>query len=236
MKIAVLGTGAGARCHIAALSALGHEVVVGTRDPHATSIRSAPDMTGTPPFPVFHAEHPEVGLTTFAEAADAAELVINGIDGANAVAALSRVPDDALAGKTLVDYAVPYEYDPDVPHPWPTPWGVMPRLTVCDTDSLAERIQRAHPDARVVKAFVTQEQETVVGPGEFGGGDHTMLIAGDHQGAKEQVTEVLHGYGWRDVLDLGDLHAARGMEMYAHLHCAIGLALGGRRFGVKIVR
>ncbi|WP_274536119.1 hypothetical protein [Streptomyces sp. CB03234] len=40
------------------------------------------------------------------------------------------------------------------------------------------------------------------------------------------------------MLDLGDLHAARGMEMYAHLHMAIGLALGGvgSHFGVKAVR
>ncbi|MFF3275946.1 NADPH-dependent F420 reductase [Streptomyces chrestomyceticus] len=237
MKIAVLGTGAGARCHTARLAELGHQVVVGTRDPQATLARREPDMMGTPPYRDFHAAHPGLPLRTFAEAADAGELVINGIDGANAVTALSAIPPDALAGKTLIDYAVPYLYQQpgQVERPWPTPWGVMPRLQPVDTDSLAEQIQRALPDAKVVKAFVTQEQETVTHPEEFADGDHTTVVAGDHDDAKTAAGELLRAYGWRDILDLGPLAAARGMEMYAHLHTAIGLALG-TRFGVKIIR
>ncbi|MER6997475.1 NAD(P)-binding domain-containing protein [Streptomyces sp. NPDC000410] len=237
MKIAVLGTGAGARCHAAKLKELGHQVTVGTRDPEATLARTEPDMMGTPPFADFLAGHPDLALTTFADAAAAGELVINGIDGANAVRTLTAIPSGALAGKVLIDYAVPFIYNPDVPHPWPTPWGTMPRLSPVDTDSLGEQIQRALPDTKVVKAFVTQEQETVVNPAEFGGGDHTMFVAGDHEDAKTAVAELLRSYGWSDILDLGSLHAARGMEMHSHLHTAIGLALGGsHRFGIKIVR
>lgn len=236
MKIAVLGTGAGARCHAAKLSGLGHQVVVGTRDPGATLARTEPDMMGTPPFPVFLAEHPELTLATFGEAAAAGALVINGIDGANAARTLGGIDAGALSGKVLIDYAVPYLYNPDIPHPWPTPWGVMPRLDPVDIDSLGEQIQRALPDTKVVKAFVTQEQETVVDPAEFGGGDHTMFIAGDHPDAKQAATELLRSYGWSDILDLGPLAVARAMEMYGHMHCAIGIALGGHRFGIKVVR
>ncbi|WP_367048560.1 NAD(P)-binding domain-containing protein [Streptomyces sp. Je 1-332] len=237
MKIAILGTGAGARQHAARLSALGHQVIVGTRDPEATLARTEPDMMGTEPFAAFHAAHPELTLATFAEAADAGELVINGIDGANAVAALTALPAGALTGKILIDYAVPYVYQQpgDPEHSWPTPWGEMPRLDPVDTDSLAEQIQRALPDTFVVKTFVTQEQETVVDPGEFAGGDHTMFLAGDHEGAKTAARELLNAYGWNDIIDLGPLAAARGLEMYAHFHTAVGLALGGR-FGVKIIR
>ncbi|MFK0292578.1 NADPH-dependent F420 reductase [Streptomyces sp. NPDC090442] len=239
MKIAVLGTGGGARSHIAKLLELGHEVAVGTRDPQATLARTEPDMMGNPPFRQFLAEHPGVTLLTFGEAAATADgPVINGIDGHNAVAALTPIAG-ALADKTLIDYAVPFVYQHDSEHPWPTPWGVMPKLDPCDTDSLGERIQRALPDTKVVKSFVTQEQATVVDPQSVGDGDHTMFVAGDHADAKRRATELLKSYGWRDVLDLGPLVCARGMEMYAHLHSAIGFGLGqqfGGHFGIKVVR
>ncbi|MEU1778080.1 MULTISPECIES: NADPH-dependent F420 reductase [Streptomyces] len=239
MKITVLGTGGGARAHIAKLAGLGHEVHVGTRDPRATLARTEPDMMGTPPFKEFLAEHPGIQLHTFGDAAAASDgLVINGIDGHNAVAALSAIAD-RLAGKTLIDYAVPYIYNPDVEHPWPTPWGIMPKLEPVDTDSLGERIQRALPDTKVVKSFVTQEQTTVVDPKAVGDGDHTMFVAGDDADAKRQATELLKAYGWTDVLDLGPLVCARGMEMYAHMHSAIAFGLGqqfGGHFGIKVVR
>ncbi|MFQ6198683.1 NADPH-dependent F420 reductase [Streptomyces sp. NPDC000405] len=239
MKITVLGTGGGARAHIAKLAGLGHEVHVGTRDPRATLARTEPDMMGTPPFKEFLAEHPGIQLHTFGDAAAASDgLVINGIDGHNAVAALSAIAG-RLAGKTLIDYAVPYIYNPDVEHPWPTPWGIMPKLEPVDTDSLGERIQRALPDTKVVKSFVTQEQTTVVDPKAVGDGDHTMFVAGDDADAKRQATELLKAYGWTDVLDLGPLVCARGMEMYAHMHSAIAFGLGqqfGGHFGIKVVR
>ncbi|MFF3113571.1 NADPH-dependent F420 reductase [Kitasatospora sp. NPDC057904] len=237
MKIAVLGTGGGGRAHAAKLAELGHQVYVGTRDPEATLARTEPDMMGNPPYRQFLADRPGITLLPFGEAAGAAdEIVINGIDGHHALDALTGIAD-ALTGKVLVDYAVPYLYDHATEHPWPTPWGVMPKLDPCDTDSLAEQIQRALPDVKVVKSFVTQEQATVVDPGAIGDGDHTMFLAGEDATAKHTVTTLLKAYGWSDILDLGPLVAARGMEMYAHMHSAIGLALGlGTHFGVKVVR
>ncbi|MFI6768908.1 NADPH-dependent F420 reductase [Streptomyces sp. NPDC050355] len=239
MKIAVLGTGGGGRAHAAKLAELGHEVYVGTRDVEATLARTEPDMMGNPPYKQWLADHPGITLLTFGDAAAAAdEIVINGIDGHNAVAALTAIADQ-LAGKTLIDYAVPFLYQHETEHPWPTPWGVMPKLDPCDTDSLGERIQRALPRTKVVKSFVTQEQTTVVDPNAVGGGDHTMFVAGDHADAKQRTTDLLKSYGWSDVLDLGPLVCARGMEMYAHMHSAIGFGLGqrfGGHFGIKVVR
>ncbi|MFF4603667.1 NADPH-dependent F420 reductase [Streptomyces sp. NPDC001339] len=238
MKIAVLGTGGGGRAHAAKLAELGHEVFVGTRDPQATLARTEPDMMGNPPYKEFLADHPGLTLLTFGEAAAAADLVINGIDGHNALATLTAIADQ-LAGKTLIDYAVPFIYQHETEHPWPTPWGVMPKLDPCDTDSLGEQIQRALPRTKVVKSFVTQEQDTVVNPRAIGGGDHTMFVAGEHADAKQQTTDLLKSYGWSDILDLGPLVCARGMEMYAHMHSAIGFGLGqqfGGHFGIKVVR
>ncbi|MGW7412122.1 NADPH-dependent F420 reductase [Streptomyces sp. NPDC054863] len=235
MKIAVLGTGGGGRAHAAKLAELGHEVTVGTRDPQLTLGRTEPDLMGTPPFGQWLAGHPGIKLMPFADAAQSADFVINGIDGANAVRELTAISRH-LAGKTLMDYAVPYRYNPQQAYPWPTPWGVMPALDPVDSDSLGERIQRALPATKIVKACVTQEQETATAPEAIGGGDHTMFIAGEHSDAKEQVTALLRSYGWQDVLDLGPIVACRGMEMYAHMHSAIQFALGGARFGIKVVR
>ncbi|OII65164.1 NADP oxidoreductase [Streptomyces sp. CC53] len=239
MKIAVLGTGGGARAHAARLLDLGHDVYVGTRDPEATLARTEPDMMGNAPYGQWLAEHPGITLKSFGDAAAAADgLVINGIDGHNAVAALSAIAEQ-LAGKALIDYAVPFVYQHETEHPWPTPWGVMPKLEPCDTDSLGEQIQRALPATKVVKSFVTQEQSTVVDPKAIGGGDHTMFVAGDDAEAKQQATDLLKAYGWTDILDLGPLVCARGMEMYAHMHSAIGFGLGqqyGGHFGIKVVR
>ncbi|GHG75112.1 NADPH-dependent F420 reductase [Streptomyces griseocarneus] len=234
-KIAVLGTGGGGRAHTAKLHELGHQVTVGTRDPEATLARTEPDMMGHPPYKQWLADHPGIPLATFADAAAAGEIIINGTDGANSVKALTSAGAENLAGKVLIDYAVPFLYNPETEHPWPTPWGVMPRLDPVDTDSLAEQIQRAFPDARVVKAFVTQEQDTVVNPRSIGDGDHSMFIAGNDADAKQTVTQLLKDYGWSDIIDLGDLYAARGMEMYAHMHSAIGFAMGGH-FGIKVIR
>ncbi|WP_345017079.1 hypothetical protein [Streptomyces shaanxiensis] len=109
-----------------------------------------------------------------------------------------------------------------------------PRATLARTEP---DIQRALPRTKVVKAFVTQEQDTVVDPKAIGAGDHTMFIAGEHTDAKAAVTDLLMAYGWTDILDLGPLVSARGMEMYAHMHSAIGFALGfGTHFGIKVVR
>ncbi|MCX5611843.1 MULTISPECIES: NADPH-dependent F420 reductase [unclassified Streptomyces] len=235
MKVAVLGTGAGGRAHAARLVELGHEVILGTRDSQDTLSRTEPDFMGIEPYEQWLADYPGIQLMHFGEAAAAADFVINGIDGAGAVGVLGGIGRQ-LAGKTLMDYAVPFIYNPEQAHPWPTPWGVMPALDPVDHDSLGERIQRALPAVKVVKACVTQEQETVVDPQSVGGGDHTIFIAGDHDDAKAEVTGLLRSYGWQDILDLGPLVSSRGMEMYSHMHSAIQFALGGARFGIKVVR
>ncbi|MFF2789422.1 hypothetical protein ACFVT6_22145 [Streptomyces sp. NPDC058049] len=88
----------------------------------------------------------------------------------------------------------------------------------------------------MVKACVTLEQDTAVGPRGIGGGDHTMFIAGEDADAKQQVTELLRASGRQDAPDLGPIVSSRGMERYAHMHSAIQFAPGGARFGIKVIR
>jgi len=77
MRVAVLGTGVVGRTLAAKLDELGHEVVIGTREPAVTNARTEPGGFGTPPFPHWQAGHPEVRLLSFAEAAAFAGLVLS---------------------------------------------------------------------------------------------------------------------------------------------------------------
>ena len=88
MNIAVLGTGMVGRAIAARLAELGHVVTIGSRDPEATTRRIEPDAIGTPPYRDWAAVHPAVQLATFAEAASAAELVVNATSGAATLDAL----------------------------------------------------------------------------------------------------------------------------------------------------
>ena len=77
MKIAVLGTGTVGRTVAGALAGLGHEAVVGTRDPEATLARTAPDAMGAVPFGEWLVDNPDVPLVAYREAAAGADLVVN---------------------------------------------------------------------------------------------------------------------------------------------------------------
>jgi 8-hydroxy-5-deazaflavin:NADPH oxidoreductase len=76
----------------------------------------------------------------------------------------------------------------------------------------------------------------MVQPGQLAGGDHTVLICGDDAEAKKVVTELLAGLGHTDVVDLGDISAARGTEMYLPLWARLWQALGTPMFNIKVVR
>ncbi len=226
MKIAVLGTGTVGRTLAGKLSSLGHDVVVGTRDPEATVSRSEPDALGNPAFPVWQAAHPAVRLASFAEAAADAELVINATGGAGSLQALTQAGAANLAGKVLLDVANPLDFSR----------GFPPSLLVKDTDSLAERIQRALPEARVVKSLNTMTAALMVEPTLVGGGDHSAFVSGDDAAAKQTVVDLLTSMGHRDVIDVGDLSTARGTEMLLPLWVRLMDALGTPRFNVKVVR
>ena len=227
MRIAVLGTGMVGQAVAGKLAALGHEVIVGTRDPEATLARSEPDYLGNPPFKVWREAYPEVGLGTPAEAAAGAELVVNASNGAGSVATLESAGEENLAGKVLVDVANPLDVSQ----------GMPPSLFVCNTDSLGEQIQRRFPQARVVKALNTMNCEVMVDPGKVPG-EHDVFLCGEDADAKREVTELLESFGWprERIRDLGGIASARGTEMYVALWVRLWGALGTGYFNIAVVR
>lgn len=226
MKIAIIGTGMVGQTIAAKLVSLGHPVVIGTRDVAQTLGRTSLDGMGNPPYSVWAASHPEARLVPISEAAAWGELVINATSGQGSLAALT-LAGEALSGKILVDIANPLDFSK----------GMPPSLFVCNTDSLGEQIQKAFPKAKVVKTLNIVTAPVMVNPASVAGGDHTMFVAGNDRGSKEQVTEILKKwFGWKDVIDLGDITHARGTEMLLPIWIRTWGALGTPMFGFKIAR
>lgn len=225
MNIAVLGTGMVGQALAARLLELGHDVVVGTRDPQATRSRTEPDAMGNPPFSAWLEAHPAAGLATFAEATAAAELVVNATNGSGALPALEQAGADNLAGKVVLDISNPLDFSA----------GFPPTLFVKDTDSLGEQLQRAFPQARVVKTLNTLNASLMVEPKALGQ-ESSVFVSGDDEAAKATVTELLESFGHTDVIDLGDISTARGTEMLLPVWLRLMGALGTPAFNFKIVR
>ena len=218
MHVAVLGTGVVGRTLAAALHDLGHDVVMGTRDPAATLARDDEALT------TWRGQHGDVSFATFADAADGADLVVNATSGAATLDVLDQV-GEAVDGRVLLDVSNPLDFS----------HGFPPSLFVADTDSLAEQVQAAHPRARVVKALNTVTADLMVRPGLLPE-PSTVFVSGDDPAAKEVVTELLRSLGHTDVLDLGGLSTARGAEMYLALWVRAMGALGTPLFNVRVVR
>ncbi|MBQ0897121.1 NAD(P)-binding domain-containing protein [Micromonospora sp. U56] len=226
MKIAVLGTGMVGQALAGRLAQLGHEVTVGTRDVAATLARTDPDGMGNPPYSRWAQAHPQVNLTTFAEAVAGAELVVNATSGAVSLDALAAAGAEHLAGKVLLDIANPLDFSR----------GFPPSLFVADPDSLGERIQAAYPELKVVKALNTLTAELMVDPKALAGGEHTVFVAGNDVDAKRTVTTLLESFGHTDIIDLGDITGARGTEMLLPVWLRLMGTLNTPRFQFKIVR
>ncbi len=225
MNIAVLGTGGVGRTVAAAIAGLGHDVTIGTRDPEALAARTEPDGMGNPPFSEWHADHTGIAVRAFSEIGEGAELVVNATLGTGSIPALEAVGSERLAGVTILDISNPLDFSQ----------GFPPSLFVSNTDSLAERIQAAFPDARVVKSLNTVTAALMVDPMSLAGGAHSMFVCGNDDGAKAQVTELLRVLGWSQMVDLGDLTAARALEMYVMLWLRLYQVTGTPMVNIAVV-
>ncbi len=218
MRIAVLGTGMVGRALASRLDELGHEVTIGTRDPDRT--RGRADETGD-----FVRAHPDIGLADFKAAATSSEAVVNASSGLVSLDVLTLAGAPALAGKVLIDISNPLDFSK----------GFPPTLAVVDTDSLGEQIQRAFPEARVVKTLNTLNADLMVHPATLGA-PSTVFVSGDDESAKSLVIDLLRSFGHADVVDLGGIETARGTEMYLPLWLRLMGSLGTATFNIHVVR
>lgn len=215
MRYAVLGTGEVGRTLAGRLLELGHEVTLGsrTRD-NPVALEWATAAAG------------RAHAGTFADAAAAGEVVVNAVGGRVALDALRAAGAEHLDGKVLVDVSNPLAFDDG-----------QPRLDPVESDSVAERIQRAFPHTRVVKTLNTVNCQVMVDPGRVPG-EHHVFVCGADARAKERVTGLLAEFGWPAgrVLDLGGIRSARAVEMYLPLWLTLFRGFGHADFNIEVRR
>jgi predicted dinucleotide-binding enzyme len=230
MKIAIFGTGTVGQTIAGKLTVLHHDLMMGTRDVDKTLARTTKDSYGGPSFTEWYAMNKQVKLGTFAEAAAFGEVIFNATNGGNTVTVLKLAGASGLNGKTLIDVSNPLDFSKGMPP------MLIPEL--CNTNSLGEEIQRAFPKVNVVKALNTMWCGLMVNPAIIGAGDHHVFVCGNDSNAKAIANDILGQFGWRteNIIDLGDITAARGTEMILPLWLKIMGTIGNGAFNFKIVK
>ena len=206
MKIGVLGTGMVGEAIASKLVALGHEVMMGSRDAKNPRATAWAKRAGG-----------RAQMGTFADSAAFAEMLFNCTHGASSLEALRSAGEKPLRGKVLIDVAN------ILPPAQSGPW------------SLGEEIQNAFPETKVVKALNTMNCHIMIDPSKVGG-SNTVFMSGNDLDAKKKVRELLGSFGWDDIIDVGDIGTARAVESYLPLWMALWKTLGTADFNIKVVR
>ena len=214
MNIGVLGTGVTGQTIGTKLIQLGHEVMLGSRDEaNPPAVAWAKDQ----------GQHALYG--TFKNAAVFGEIIFNCTLGSGSLEALDQAGAENLKGKVLIDTSNPLDRSTDM-------WT----LTVCNTDSLGEQIQRAFPETRVVKTLNTVNANVMVDPAKLLEKTH-VFVSGNDIEAKATVVRILRDwFGWKSVIDLGDISTARGTEGYILMWLRLYGALKTADFNIRVVR
>ena len=212
-RVGVLGSGEVGRRLAAGFPSRGHDVMIGSRDPDKSELREW--LSG---------EGAGVEAGTFAEAAAHGELLVLAVLGNAAEEAIADAGPENFSGKVVIDAMNPLDFS----------GGFPPKLSITGEDSLGERVQRALPDAKVVKAFNTIGNPYFVDP-SFSEGKPTMLIAGDDEDAKRTVGDVLADFGWPDPVDIGGIEGSRELEAICIAWVKIGGARGAWDHGFKLL-
>lgn len=213
MKIGVLGTGVTGQTIASKLVELGHDVMMGSRE------------EANPKAVAWAKEEGHNALYgTFMNAAAFGEIVFNCTLGPASLDALRMAGADNLRGKILIDTSNPLNKSTD-------PWT----LTVCNTDSLGEQIQRIFPDTKVVKTLNTVNANVMVEPLKLI--ERTQVfVSGNDIEAKAIVVRILREwFGWKEILDLGDITTSRAVEMFLPLWQSLRKVIPDQRFNIKIV-
>jgi 8-hydroxy-5-deazaflavin:NADPH oxidoreductase len=222
MKVAIIGSGIVGQTLGKKLVELGHDVILGTRDPN--KLDEAKGWAGSLS-DWLSAVGNKATIATFAAAAAQGEIIINATHGMASLAALQTAGAENLQGKILIDVANELDFSQ----------GMPPKSLAADTISLGEKIQAAFPNTKVVKTLNTMNCAVMVNPKQIADGNHTVFVSGNDADAKAKVTELLQSFGWTDIFDLGDITSARGTEMMMPIWLRAFGKLGNVPYNFKIV-
>src|SRR6476659_4371325 len=212
-RVGVLGSGEVGRRLAAGFSSRGHDVMIWSREPGKPELSEWLSGDGA-----------GIRAGTFADTAAHGELLALAVLGNAAQEAIAEAGPDNFAGKVVIDAMNPLDFSA----------GFPPKLSICGEDSLGECVQRALPDAKVVKAFNTVGNPYFIDP-SFSEGQPTMLIAGNDEDAKRTVRDLLADLGWSDTVDIGGIEGSRELEAICIVWVKIGGARGAWDHGFKLL-
>jgi predicted dinucleotide-binding enzyme len=214
MKVGVFGSGVVGQTIGGRVAELGHEVMVGTRDP--AKLQDWLSKIGG-----------KARIGSLAETAVHGEILFNATNGSGSLEAFALAGEANLNGKILIDISNPLDFS----------HGMPPTLFVSNTDSLGEQIQRTFPKVKVVKTLNTVTASLMVNPRQLADGEHHLFVSGNDPDAKAEVVNLLADwFGWKHIVDLGDITTARGTEMYLPIWLRLWGALGTGLFNIKVVK
>ncbi|MFI8101258.1 NADPH-dependent F420 reductase [Streptomyces sp. NPDC086023] len=213
-QIGILGAGRVGTNLAGKLSQAGHDVILGRRSP-AEGTPAPPEGTG-----------PRVSFADQRTTARTAEIVINATPGDSALDRLARLRAE-LAGKILIDVSnATREAADGLPGELCLPGG-----------SLAEKLQDALPDTRVVKTLNTMLFTVMTAP-ETLATPPTAYLSGNDEDAKKTVSGLLGDLGWQPawIENLGDITTARATEAMVLVVPHILRRHGFEPFAVSLAR
>lgn len=215
-KIGIFGTGVVGSTIGSKLIQLGYQVMMGSRSAHNEKAREWVDANGK-----------NASQGTFAEAAQFGDMLFNCTKGEYSLEVIQLAGEDHIKGKILVDVSNPLDFSRGMPP------ILKPELT--NTNSLGEELQKRLGNTHVVKTLNIVNCEVMVDATKCGG-DATMFLAGNDKNAKSEVEGLLRQFGWKDIIDLGDIRHARSTEMMLPIWLSTYLATNNASIGFKIVR
>ena len=209
MKIGIIGSGDVGKTLAVALNQNGQEVMLSSREPKVLAS--------------FIADNAGILIGNPFETASFGEVVINATPGLKSLDALLPLKH-SLYNKILIDLSNPLEF-PDQ------------TLSIVNSDSLGEQIQRLLLETKVIKTLNTVNAKIMVNPSLLGTLDHVMFISGNDLIAKQVVTDILKElFNWKNVIDLGDIRGARAQEMLLPLWLKLYEKMGNAMFNFNIVK
>jgi len=211
MKVGILGTGDVGKAIGNGFIALGHEVMMGSRQAGNDKAKAWVNSTGG-----------KGREGSFKDTAKFGEIVALCTLG---TASESIVRDAAheLNGKILWDATNPLDFSTG-----------GPRLSIVGHDSLGEHVQKAAPGAKVVKCFNTVGNALMFKP-KLAGGPPTMFIAGNDEAAKKTTAGMLKDWGW-ETADIGNIEGSRYLEAMCMAWVAYAIKNGGWTHAFKLLR
>jgi predicted dinucleotide-binding enzyme len=203
MKVSIIGAGNVGRAVAQSARRAGHEVTITSAG--GDSAAAVATETGA------------TVATSNSAAVRGADLIVLAVPG-TALPALEAELTDVVAGKPVVD---------TTNRPTPDPNGAT------GPTSIAEEIQAALPEAKVVKALNTAFASRQAQP-EVNGIPVDGFVAGDDEAAKRTVLQFVESIGFRPV-DAGPLAVARTLEGMAWLNISLNMQGGSWQGGWKLI-